>query len=403
MVQLRQQSQIQNRITCMVKQFLAVVLSLGLLFQGVTPAFAGKSYSSGRSFSSGRSSAGRSFSSGSSSAGRSFSSGSKPSGGSSYKPSGGSKSYSSGGSSKLSGSPYSSGSKLSGSPYSSGSKPSGSSYPSGGKSYSSGGSSKPSGGSPSVTPSNSGKSYSSGGSSKPPVAVDNGGGGGNSRGNSRKPSGDSFNSGLSSAGRKQESQTRYEASTAPKSTYTSKGSDGKTVQQNIKPDSPQVQTVRRHVTHERYVTYDNRASTFYGGYYGSPMYYHDPFSPFLMGWIMSDAINSQQRALWMYHHQSDMDSARYQAMLAKDAKLQAEIDALKAQNLARDPSYVPPQMAENPDLMFNKDFVDASYNPVAVEDDAPSEGGSGGMWVVIILLIVVLGGVVVYYLFVKEY
>jgi hypothetical protein len=388
-----------------MKQFLAVVLSLGLLLQGVAPAFAGKSYSSGRSYSSG-----------SSSSGRSFGSSSKPSGGSSFKPSGGSKSYSSGGSSKPSGSSYSSGSKSyssggsskpsgssyssgsskpSGSSYSSGSnKPSGSSYSSGSKSYSSGGSSKPS---TPVAPNNSSK-YSSGGSSNPPVAVDNGGG------NSRKPSGSSFNSGLSSAGRKQESQTRYEASTAPKSTYTSKGSDGKTVQQNIKPDSPQVQTVRRSVTHERYVTYDNRANTFYGGYYGSPMYYHDPFSPFLMGWIMSDALNSQQRALWMYHHQSDMDSARYQAMLAKDAKLQAEIDALKAKNLTPDPSYVPPQMAENPDLMFNKDFVDASYNPVAVvENDAVNEGGSGGMWIVIVLIILVLGGVVVYYLFVKEY
>lgn len=98
-----------------------------------------------------------------------------------------------------------------------------------------------------------------------------------------------------------------------------------------------------------------------------------------------------------------MDSARYQAMLAKDAKLQAEIDALKAKNLTPDPSYVPPQMSENPDLMFNKDFVDASYNPVAVENDAVNEGGSGGMWIVIVLLILVLGGVVVYYLFVKEY
>ena len=358
-----------------MKQILAVLLSVALLFQGAAPAFAGKSYSSGRSYSSGSSSkpSGRSYSSGSSS---------KPSGGSSYKPPSSSKSYSSGSSSKPSGSSFS------------GSKPSTPS--SSGKSYSSGGSSKPS--TPPVTPGSSGKSYSSGSSSKPPVVTDNG------SGNSRKPSSSGgFNSGLSSAGKKQESQTRYEAATKPKDTYTSKGTDGKTVQQTIKPDSPQVQTVRRHVTHERYVTYDNRAGSFYGGFYGSPMYYHDPFSPFLMGWIMSDAMNSHQRALWMYHHQSDMDSTRYQAMLAKDAKLQAEIDLLKAQNLARDPSYIPPQMSENPDLMFNKDFVDASYNPVAVEEEAASEGGSGGMWVVIILLILVLGGVVVYYLFVKEY
>ena len=163
-----------------------------------------------------------------------------------------------------------------------------------------------------------------------------------------------------------------------------------------------MQTVRRYVTHERYVTYDNRASTFYGGYYGSPMYYHDPFSPFLMGWIMSDALNSHQRATWMYHHQSDMDQGRYAEMLRKDAKLQAEIDQLKAQNVARDPSYVPPEMKDNPDLMYNKDFVNASYNPV----ETPSTSSGAGTflsWLFVGFAFVVVGGIVVYFLFMKEY
>jgi hypothetical protein len=211
---------------------------------------------------------------------------------------------------------------------------------------------------------------------------------------------------MSNDAKRVESQKRYQAATTPKSTYTSKGADGKTVQQTIRPDSPQVQTVRRTVTHERYVTYDNRASVFYGGYYGSPMYYHDPFSPFLMGWIMSDAINSHQRAMWMYHHQSDMDQARYDEMLRKDAKLQAEIDQLKAQNIARDPSYVPPEMADNPDLMFNKDFVDASYNPVEVETNTPSgSSGAGAVfgWMFIFFVVVVVVGLAVYFLFMKEY
>lgn len=159
------------------------------------------------------------------------------------------------------------------------------------------------------------------------------------------------------------------------------------------------------MTHERYVTYDNRASAFYGGYYGRPVYYHDPFSPFLWGWIMSDAINSHQRALWMYHHQSDMDQARYQAMLAKDARLQAEIDALKAQNLARDPNYIPPQMQDNPDLMYNKEFVDASYNPVPVAPVATSSGSGAAVvatmfWTVVILSVL---GIFIYFMFVKEY
>jgi len=216
---------------------------------------------------------------------------------------------------------------------------------------------------------------------------------------------------MSSDAKRVESQKRYEAATAPKSTYTSKGADGKAVQQTIKPDSPQVQTVRRSVTHERYVTYDNRASVFYGGYYGSPMYYHDPFSPFLMGWIMSDAINSHQRAMWMYHHQpvssgGTIDDARYAEMLKKDAKLQAEIDQLKSQNVPRDPSYVPPEMADNPDLMFNKDFVDASYNPVEVEANTPSGSSGAGtffFWMFIVFVVVVVGGLAVYFLFMKEY
>lgn len=206
---------------------------------------------------------------------------------------------------------------------------------------------------------------------------------------------------MSNDAKRVESQTRYEASVAPKATYTSKGADGKVVQQTIKPDSPQVQTVRRYVTNERYVTYNNRASVFYGGYYGSPMHYHDPFSPFLMGWIMSDAINSHQRAMWMYHHQSDMDQARYAEMLRKDAKLQAEIDQLKAQKVAVDPSYVPPQMADNPDLMFNKDFVDASYNPVQVAPSSGSGAFFSGMFIVFVVIVV--GGLAVYFMFFREY
>ena len=88
-----------------------------------------------------------------------------------------------------------------------------------------------------------------------------------------------------------------------------------------------------------------------------------------MGWILSDAINSHQRALWMYNHQDVIDQARYDEMLRRDARLQAEIDQLKAQNLPRDPNYVPPQMADNPDVMYNKEFVNAAYNPQEIQPD----------------------------------
>ncbi len=228
-------------------------------------------------------------------------------------------------------------------------------------------------------------------------------------GKSRKPQSSSFGSAISDTAKREESRMKYEASKptpaatakytpspTPKPTY--KSPTGQT--QTIKRDAPQVQTVRNYVTHERYVTYDHRASNFYGSYYNRPYYYNDYYSPFLMSWMLSDAISSQQRALWMYHHQNDMDRQRYSEMLARDSRLQAEIDALKAQNIAQNPGYVPPQMQDNPDVMFNKEFVNASINPV----ETSSAGFGTFVWY--FFLFTVCGAFLVgfvYLFFVKEY
>ena len=377
-----------------MKKVLVVLLALSLILSE-SMVFAGKSYSSGGSSRSSGSSSGRSYSSGGSSSGRSYSSGGSSSRSSGSSGSSSSRSYTP---SKPSYSPPTSPSKS----YAAPSKPAYTPPSSTGKSYSSGsGTAKPY--TPSYTPKAvpaaptppTGKSYSSGTASIPKNDFS---GGSSTSGqpppNSKKPASSTFNSGLSKSAKQEDSSVRYQAATAPKSTY--KTPTGQT--QTIKPNSPQVQTVRNYVTHERYVTYDNRASGFYGGYYGHPVYYNDHFSPFLWGWIMSDAMNSHQRAIWMYNHQSDMDSSRYQAMLAKDASLQAEINALKAQNAVRDPSYVPPQMQDNPDVMFNKEFVEASYNPVAT---APKSTWFGFLfWTVTILTV---GGILVYFMFFREY
>ena len=102
------------------------------------------------------------------------------------------------------------------------------------------------------------------------------------------------------------------------------------------------------------------------------------------------------REPWMYHHQNDMDQARWNAMLARDAQLQSEIDALRSQNVVVDPDYVPSQMTD-PDLMYSKEFVDASY------DDTPAPTFFGFLnfvfWIMMILL-VFFG---VYVLFFKEF
>ena len=294
---------------------------------------------------------------------------------------GGGRSYSSGGSRS-----YSSGSSRSSAPSSSGSS----------RSYSSGGSSSTataprpsSSGSAGSSAGTAGKSYSSGSRYTPgtkPTASSGGAGSG-------------FNSGMSKQGQRVESQKRYTAAAAPKSSYTTPGPGG--VNKPIQPNSPQVQTVRRYVTHERYITYDNRASGFYGGYYGRPSFFHDSFSPFLMGWMFSSALSSHDRAMWAYNHQNEMDQARYQEMLRRDAQLQAEIDQLKAAKTPIDPSFVPAAMKDNPDLMYSKEFVDAAYNPVEV---AGASSGHGWLYSLFVSTLVVGAlGYVGYLLFFKEF
>ena len=353
----------------MLKRFLVAVLSVGLLFS--SPVFAGKSYSSG-----GRSGGGG-FSGKSSTGIGSFSG----------------KSYSSrsSGSGSFSGKSYS------------GSKPSTPSYKppsSSGKSYSSGSSSKPS--TPSYKPpSSSGKSYSSG--SNPPPSTTNSGKSyssvpkqpADSGTSSRKPGSSDFNSDLSKSAKKQQSQIQYEASIKPKGAYITPKGESKP----IKEDAPSVSSVRRYVTHERYVTYDNRSSTFYQGY--SPAPYNDFFSPFLMGYLFSSAVNSSDRAYWAYHHRDQMDEVRYREMLAKDAELKARIEALEKQGTPRDPNYVVPGMSENPDLQYSKEFVDAAYNPVIVEQERTTS--TFPMWIVIVFVAFTFLGIAAYYLFVKEF
>jgi hypothetical protein len=196
---------------------------------------------------------------------------------------------------------------------------------------------------------------------------------------SSKPVASKMQTPITKAAQTSESRQAYKAATAPKTTPTPVAT--KTTR-SIPPVSPKKVETVRNVTHERYVTYDNRASGFYGSRY-QPTYYHDSFSPFLMGYLTSSALNSQQRAMWVYNHQSDMDSARYQQLLASDANLRAEIERLKASNAPVDASYVPPGMADNPDLMYDKSFVDAHR---------PKDSGISVWWM--LLGITAIGGVV---------
>ena len=98
-----------------------------------------------------------------------------------------------------------------------------------------------------------------------------------------------------------------------------------------------------------------------------------------MGYMMSSAMNSNDRAMWAYHHRDQMDDARYQQLLASDANLRAEVERLKAQNVPVNHDYVPTQMKDNPDLMFSKEAIEGQE--VAYHHSEPMyEGPASSEW-----------------------
>jgi hypothetical protein len=282
--------------------------------------------------------------------------------------------------------------------HSSGSK----SYSSGGgKSYSSGGASRSvsSGGSRSYS-SSGGKSYSSGntsyssaGSSKPSVSVAlkpvSGTGNktyssntsysvGNKQYTAVSPSGSSkpksgaFDGTAAAAQKRVESKANYLKGPEPQPTYTSP--TGQTV-----PINPATNTVQQIRSMDRnvYITRETRIYSAYSPYYSRPLVlYNDPYNSFFWWWMLDRSLD--ERAMWAYSHRYDMDSARYQALLAQDARLETRIRQLEAEKAARDPNYLPAGI--DADLQYTDDYVHAVYNPHA-ESRVPANGLWTVLWI----------------------
>ena len=358
-----------------MRKWLALCFSIVLLCAGPAQNAAqaqkggGRSYSSGGGGSSGRSyssgSSGRGYSSSGSSSGRSYSSGSGGStAGKGYSSGGGSstaakapgsngsssgRSYGGGGGSSA-GNPAaprsnSSGSSSGGRAYSSGANPS---RPPGGSTAPPGGSIPPSA-NPNRPPDNigtSGKGYSAGG-------------GDTNAGAGVKPSRKSgYDARAAEAKRQDESRALYRKGEAPATTYV----DPKGAARNIDPRDEQIRQLRRDLDYERWSNRSWRMRSFYGNYYWNRpiVYYNDPYNSFFWWWLLDQSLESQ--ALWAYHHRYAMDQARYNAMLAQNAALASRVSQLEAQNMARDPSYVPPNFQQR-DLMYTDNYVKAAYNP----------------------------------------
>ena len=256
------------------------------------------------------------------------------------------------------GSSYSAGSKPSTPSYSAGSKPSTPSYSAG---------SKPS------TPSYSGGNSSPSSPSKP--------GGG-------------FLSSQSRAQSQVESGARFKAATTPAEKIS------------VVKESPAFKdnTVKNTITHERYVTYETRSRGFYGGYYGRPMDpYYNTFSAnpcynmFFWMWLMEKA-NDNERTAWAYNHRSNLSDSEWQALCKKDAQLEARVKQLEGKGAAADPNYVPAEMKDNPDLMYNAHFVQA-----AAEENSGPGVGTVLLWIFGTLAVVAIIGGGIYFFCVREY
>jgi len=157
-----------------------------------------------------------------------------------------------------------------------------------------------------------------------------------------------FNVGLTSAGQREDSRIAYEKH------YTTPAGTSKTY---TSADHVRAERIRS-VDEGRYQDYDRRTVIFYGN--SRPTYYDDHWSPFLNGYLLSSAISSFDRTAWVYHHRDSIDNLRYQDLLARDAGLSARLQQMELQNVPRDPGYILPTMANNPDLMYSKGFVDSA-------------------------------------------
>jgi hypothetical protein len=366
----------------------ALIALLALLLAGpVFAGSAGRSYSSGgRSFSGGKSS---SFSGGHSSsppAGRSYSSGSKSS---PVVPSG-----------SRTTPPRPSGTKTSpaapAAPWRPSSPPAAKSSPPASinrPSQPSAGSKPPQiapgrsaslGGAPQVT----GRSYSSGTTAAAPPR-------------SRPPSSSGYDAAAAAAQRRQESKEVYTRGAEPKPTYT----DGKGQTQSVDPRDQRIEQLRRQVDQDRWANRQQREQQVFRPYASQPVVvYHDPYSSFFWWWLLAQSLD--QRALWAYHHQSDMDPARYQDLLTRDRALEARIHELEAQHVPRDPAYTPPGL--DPDLAYTDNYVNAAYNPqpqpAAPAPPAPAPPPPHhGMRFITILGVLLLIGFVVWIVFFKRW
>jgi len=121
--------------------------------------------------------------------------------------------------------------------------------------------------------------------------------------------------------------------------------------------------------------------------------YHDPYNSLFWWWLLDRSLDD--RAWWAYHHRYDMDPSRYQALLATDQQLEARVEQLETQQVARDPNYVPAGVDR--DLMYSDQYVARSYS------NRPTRLGAIAFWVVAIPGAVAMCGLFIWLVWFKRW
>jgi hypothetical protein len=225
-----------------------------------------------------------------------------------------------------------------------------------------------------------GRSYSVG-NSKYPASV-------------KRSADSSFDRAAAAAQRREESKARFTQGTKPRTTYTT--SSGET--RPIDAGDKRVEVIRRNTDLGRWATREQRRLQVYSIPAPQPVIiYQDPYSDWFWWWLLTR--DQDTRALWAYHHQSDIDAARYRDLLAKDQQLEARIRELETKQVPRDPTYAPPGL--DPDLMYDDGFVEAAVNPQPPPPPPPFRRLARAVWIIVLILAVM--AFVVWLVFIKRW
>ncbi len=201
------------------------------------------------------------------------------------------------------------------------------------------------------------------------------------QGSAKILAGGSFDSAAAAAQRRQESKAAFTQGSKPRTTYTTPGGETRPLDASDK----RIEEMRRDTDAWRWATRQQRRRAVFPNPPPPPVViYRDPYSNWFWWWLLTR--DRDTRAWWAYHHQSDMDAARYRDLLAKDQQLEARVRELESKKVPRDPTYAPPGL--DPDLMYDDGFVEAAVNPQPAPPSPlpPSRRLAGAVWRIVLIL-----------------